>query len=263
MTDLATPNPQTALVTGGSSGIGLELARCFAKAHRRVIIVGKDEAKLARAADDLRGSGAHEVIAWSIDLAGEDGGARLFAKAQEHGEAIDYLALNAGSGAWGKFIGETDWKLELEGIQVNNISVVQAAKLFIPAMVQRGQGRVLITSSVVALGPSAKLAVYSATKAFLYTFAEALREELLDTGVSVTALMPDLTQSDFFERAGVDPDSITAKEPKADPAHVAEIGYDAMMKGRDHVVAPHLSAAKMAAASVLPTWLTTKFARAE
>jgi len=263
MTDFPTPAPKTALVTGGSSGIGLELARCFAKAHQRVIIVGKDEAKLARAADDLRGSGAHEVIAWSIDLAGDDGGARLFARAEEQGEAIDHLVLNAGTGAWGKFIGETDWALELAGIQVNNISVVQAAKLFIPAMVRRGQGRVLITSSVVALGPSAKLAVYSATKAFLYTFAEALREELIGTGVSVTALMPDLTQSDFFERAGVDPQSITAKEPKADPAHVAEIGYEAMMKGRDHVVAPHLSAAKMAAASLLPTWLTTKFARAE
>ena len=263
MTDFPTPAPKTALVTGGSSGIGLELARCFAKAHQRVIIVGKDEAKLARAADDLRGSGAHEVIAWSIDLAGDDGGARLFARAEEQGEAIDHLVLNAGTGAWGKFIGETDWALELAGIQVNNISVVQAAKLFIPAMVRRGQGRVLITSSVVALGPSAKLAVYSATKAFLYTFAEALREELIGTGVSVTALMPDLTQSNFFERAGVDPQSITAKEPKADPAHVAEIGYEAMMKGRDHVVAPHLSAAKMAAASLLPTWLTTKFARAE
>jgi short-subunit dehydrogenase len=131
-------------------------------------------------------------------------------------------------------------------------------------MVERGSGRVLITSSIVAYGPSPRLAVYSGTKAFLHAFAEAIREEIAGSGVTVTALMPDLTQTNFFERAHVDPDSLSAREPKADPATVARLGYQAMLKGEDHVVAPRFpTRIKAAVANLLPDRLLTKITRAD
>jgi short-subunit dehydrogenase len=253
-----------ALVTGGSSGIGLELARCFAQDGHRLIIVAQDRDKLDRAAAELHAAGAPQVDAWSIDLGAPDGGAKLFHETETFAGLPDFLCLNAGTGAWGDFVGQSDLYLELQSIAVNVTSVVQSAKLFLPEMVARGSGRVLITSSVVALGPSPRLAVYSGTKAFLRNFAEAVREEVADSGVTITALMPDLTQSGFFERAHVDPDSLTAREPKADPATVARAGYEAMLKGKDHVVTPGLPGkVKAAAARLLPDALVAKFARAD
>lgn len=252
-----------ALVTGGSSGIGLELARCFAQDGHRLIIVAQDRDKLDRAAEELRAAGAPQVHAWSIDLGAPDGGAKLFHETETFG-IPDFLCLNAGTGAWGDFVGQSDLHLELQSIAVNITSVVQSAKLFLPEMVARGSGRVLITSSVVALGPSPRLAVYSGTKAFLRNFAEAVREEVADSGVTITALMPDLTRSGFFERAHVDPDSLTAREPKADPATVARAGYEAMLEGKDHVVTPAFTGkVKAAAARLLPDALVAKFARAD
>jgi short-subunit dehydrogenase len=253
-----------ALVTGGSSGIGLELARCFAQDGHRLVIVAQDRERLDRAAEDLRAAGAPQVDAWSIDLGAPDGGARLFHETRDFAGIPDYLCLNAGTGAWGNFVGESDLYLELQSIQVNIASVVQSAKLFLPAMVARGSGRVLITSSVVALGPSPRLAVYSGTKAFLRNFAEAVREEIADSGVTITALMPDLTRSNFFARAKVDPNSLTAQEPKADPATVARAGYEAMLAGKDHVVSPALTGKIKAAVSrLLPETLVTKLARVD
>ncbi|UZK67445.1 SDR family NAD(P)-dependent oxidoreductase [Sphingomonas sp. M1-B02] len=253
-----------ALVTGGSSGIGLELARCLARDGHGLILVAQDVAKLERAATELYASGAPKVETWSIDLSRSEGAPAMFEQVRQRATLPDFLLLNAGTGAWGDFVGQTDLALELESIQVNIVSVVQAAKLFLPEMVKRGSGRVLITSSVTALGPSPRLAVYSGTKAFLHTFAEAVREEIADSGVTITSLMPDLTESGFFERAHVDPDSLTAREPKADPATVAKAGYEAMLKGKDHVVAPSFPGKlKAAAASILPTALVTKIARAD
>ncbi|HVJ03992.1 MAG TPA: SDR family NAD(P)-dependent oxidoreductase [Sphingomonas sp.] len=257
-------SPGLALITGGSSGIGLALARCFARDGHPLTIVARDQARLAAAAAELREAGAPEVHTWSLDLARAHAGTDLHARAAALPLPVEHLVLNAGTGAWGDFVGQTDLALELESIQVNVASVVEAAKRFLPDMVGRRRGRVLITSSIVALGPSPRLAVYSGTKAFLYTFAEAVREEIADSGVTITALMPDLTDTRFFERAHVDPNSLTAREPKADPATVARAGYEAMMKGRDHVIAPAIPGRlKTAAATLLPVRLVTKLARAD
>lgn len=254
--------PKLALVTGGSSGIGLELARCFANDGHRLVIVARDRARLDAAAAELRAAGSPHVDAWSIDLAAPDAGTRLFEEVQGLVGTPDFLCLNAGGGAWGDFVGQSDLALELEAVQVNIVSVIRSAKLFLPAMIARGSGRVLITSSLVAYGPSPKLAVYSGTKAFLYSFAEAVREEIRDSGVTITALMPDLTESNFFARAKVDPQSMTAKEPKAEPATVAQAGYAAMLKGEDHVVAPAFSKLKATVANFLPARLLTKITQA-
>lgn len=252
-----------ALVTGGSSGIGLEIARCFARDGHPLIVVAHDRARLEDAAAQLRADGAPQVEPWSIDLSKPEGAPTMFAEVRKRGLLPDHLVLNAGTGAWGNFVGETDLALELESIQVNIVSTVHAAKLFLPEMVARGSGRVLVTSSLVAAGAAPRLAVYSGTKAFLHHFAEAVREEILGSGVTITTLMPDLTESRFFERAHVDPGSVTAQQPKADPAQVARAGYDAMLAGKQHVVAPFLSRFKAVAAKLLPEELVTKITRAE
>lgn len=253
--------PPLALVTGGSSGIGLELARCAAADGCRLILVARDPARLEQAAASLRTAGAASVECWSLDLAAPRAGVTLFDRCRDAGAIPDYLMLNAGTGALGDFVGETDLALEREAIAVNIASVVDAAKHFLPAMAARGSGRLLITSSIVAFGPSPRLAVYSGTKAFLYAFAEALRDEVARHGITVTALMPDLTETRFFVRAHAE-DSRTAHEPKASPRTVAHDGYAAMLRGADHVVTPITARLKTAAAALLPPRLAARLARA-
>jgi short-subunit dehydrogenase len=250
------------LVTGGSSGIGLELALCFARDGHPLVIAAQDAEKLDKAAEKLRGAGAPRVETIEVDLSNPAGGPKLFEQVDKLDVDIGTLVLNAGVGVWGDFARETDLYRELRMIQLNVISTVQAAKLFLPGMIERGAGRVLITSSLSAVGTAPKLTVYSATKAFLHAFAEGLRDELADTGVTVTSLMPDITETDFFRRAGAE-ESDTIDARKADPAAVAQAGYAALLRGADHVVAPGMSKLKAAVAHVLPERLVTHLARAE
>jgi len=259
---VAQDRSSVALVTGGSSGIGLELACCFARDGYALVIAAQEQEKLDKAAETLRGLGSPYVETIAVDLSHPDGAPRLFEQVEKLGVEPEFLVLNAGVGVWGDFARMTDLYRELRMIQLNVVSTVQAAKIFLPAMIERGSGRILITSSLSAVGTAPKLTVYSATKAFLHAFAQGLRNEVADSGVTVTSLLPDITQTDFFRRAGAeDSDTIDAK--KANPAAVAHSGYAALMKGSDHVVAPGMSKFKAAVASVLPDRLVTQLARAE
>lgn len=256
------PDTAFALITGASSGIGLELARCFVADGHDVVIAADDAHDLEEAASSLRAMGSAQVEAIPLDLA-RDGAAReLYAAVRSRGIAPDYLVANAGVGVYGDFARETDLERELSMIRLNVISTVEITKLFARDMVNRGHGRILITASVAALAPSPKLAVYSATKAFDFAFAEAIANELKDTGVTVTALMPDATDTDFFERADAENSAIGQAE-KTDPATIAKAGYTAMMKGSDHVVAPFTARMKLALVSVIPESLVTRMARAD
>ena len=249
-----------ALVTGASSGRGLEIARCFVKHGHRLIITSDDGPELEQATRQLRTAGPTEVAAVMADLADPrvlNGCTRACAAATP-----DFLVNNAGRGVYGDFARETDLDAEPRMIQLNVVSVVHLTKRFAPEMVARGSGRILITSSVAALAPTPKLDVYSATKAFEFAFAEAIANELNDTGVSVTALLPAETETRFFERAGMADTSIGRSE-KADPADIARAGYDAMMKGTDHVIAPFTARVRAALTSVLPESMITAMARPE
>jgi short-subunit dehydrogenase len=254
--------PGTALITGSSSGIGLELAKCFAADGHDVFLVGKDPEKLEKASHEVEAAGAPKVETLAIDLSRPDGAPRLWEEMHKRDIIPDFLVLNAGVGVWGDFVRETDLAEELKMIQLNVTTPMHTAKLFLRHMVERGSGRVLMTSSLSAIGPAPRLAVYSGTKAFLYGFAEAVRNELQDTGVTITALLPDITETDFFRRAGAG-DSKTGQAKKADPAVVAEAGYQAMMKGTDHVVTPAMSKVKGAIANILPERLVATMARAD
>jgi len=177
-----------AVVTGASSGIGYELAKQFAQ-HGFDLLVAAEDAGIAEAARAFEGLGAG-VESLQVDLATYDGVENLYAKIASSGRPVEAIALNAGVGVGGDFTRGTELRDELNLIALNVTSPVHLAKRVLKDMVARGQGRVLFTSSIAATMPAPFEAVYGASKAFLLSFAEALRNELKDTGVTVTALMP-------------------------------------------------------------------------
>jgi short-subunit dehydrogenase len=231
MSDSQTPDGARplAVVTGASSGIGLELARIFADEGYALVVNAED----AAIHDVAGGLGGVSVEAVQADLATREGCEALVAHLD--GRAVDALVLNAGVGVGGPFL-ETDLEAELRMIALNVNSVVHLSKRLLPAMVARGRGRVLVTSSIAAQMPAPFEAVYAGTKAFELLFAEGIRNELKDTGVTVTALQPGPTETNFFHRAGMDDTRVGRSDAKDDAAKVARDGYDAMQAGRDHVV---------------------------
>ncbi|HEU4955558.1 MAG TPA: SDR family NAD(P)-dependent oxidoreductase [Gemmatimonadales bacterium] len=238
-----------AVVTGASSGIGFELARQFAEHGFDLIVVAEDEG-IARAADELRDLRV-EVEAVQADLAGADGVDGLWERVKARGRPVAAIAINAGVGVGGPFV-DNDLEEELRLVDLNVVSVVRLAKYAVRDMVSRGSGRILITSSIAAEMPAPFLAVYGASKAFVQSFAEALHYELKDTGVTVTALQPGPTDTNFFERAEM-MDTKVGVEDKDDPTEVARQGFEAMMAGKHRVVAGSVrNKVQSAVAQVLP-----------
>ncbi len=242
-------NRPFAVVTGASSGIGFELARQCIENDFDLIICADDDG-IRQAARHLGEAGA-VVEAVSADLSTFDGCETLVDAVNASGRNLDALLLNAGIGVSGSFL-TNDLEDELRTIGLNVGSVVHLARRLVPRMVNRGQGRVLITASVASTSPAPYLAVYGATKAFDLSFAEALRYELKDTGVTVTALQPGATETEFFERAEMENTKV-AQRHKDDPAEVAKKGFEAMMAGKDKVIAASLkSKLEGIAGEVLP-----------
>ncbi len=224
---------QFAVVTGASSGIGLELAKQFAQ-HDFDVLIAADGDGINAAARELEALGA-KVESVQVDLASHDGVHKLQSAIQSSGRPVDAIALNAGIGVSGPFA-ETDLSQELQMVNLNVVSTLHLAKYIVKDMVARHAGRILFTASIAGTMPTPYEAVYGATKAFVRSLSQSLREELKDSGVSVTALMPGATETNFFHRAGADDTKLGASE-KDDPAEVAKEGYEALMAGKDHVVA--------------------------
>jgi short-subunit dehydrogenase len=244
-----------ALVTGASSGIGLELARLFARDAYDVVLVSENRAELESAARELRESASGKIEVLEADLATDAGPRKVFEGV--HGRTVDVLVNNAGIGVYGDFTRETSFERELEMIRLNVIGTTHLTKLFAPLMVERGEGRILFTASVASKMPTPLLNVYGATKAYVYEFAMGLREELSDTGVSVTALMPGPTDTNFFDRADAQ-DSKIVDEKLTDPATVAEAGYAALMRGDAKVVTPLKYKVQTAINQVVPDRVVAK-----
>ena len=235
----ASPTPRSlAVVTGASSGIGLELAKQFA-AHDFDLIVAAEDAAISAAARELEQLGA-QVEAVQVDLASEAGVDALYERIAAAGRPLDAIALNAGVGAGGAFASDTRLEDELRVIDLNVRSTVQLAKYVVRDMVARGEGRILFTSSIASTMPGTFQAVYNASKSFVQSFALALRNELKDSGVTVTALMPGPTDTEFFERADMLDTKVGAGR-KDDPADVARDGFEALMDGQERVVSASLS----------------------
>jgi short-subunit dehydrogenase len=203
-------NRQLAVVTGASSGIGFELAKVFAEEGFDLLIAAED-AELTTALMELN-EGDANVEAHRVDLASEAGVIELYRHIENTGRPVDALALNAGIGAGGAFATETELTDELKLIDLNVRGTVHLCKLVIADMVERDEGRILFTSSIASTMPGPFQAVYNASKSFVQSFALAIRNELKDTGIAVTSLMPGPTETEFFERAGMEDTEVGAGE---------------------------------------------------
>lgn len=226
---------QMALVTGASSGIGYWLAKELASRGYDLVICSAGE-RLVAAGTDFQNSGV-EVIEVSADLATREGVDALWKKVLQLGRPVDVACINAGIGVGGLF-SETELETELKMVELNCVGVVHLAKHVVKHMLELNAGRILITSSIAGEMVAPREAVYAATKAFDLSLAHSLRYELRDTGVSVTALQPGPTDTDFFHRAGMD-NTKTGTEGKheSQPQDVARQGLDALFEGKDHVYA--------------------------
>jgi short-subunit dehydrogenase len=232
-----------ALVTGASSGIGRSLAGEFARHGYDLVVVADDDA-IREAAAALEAEG-RIVTPVQADLATAEGVEAVNRELAAIGRPVTAAALNAGVGAGGPFA-ENDLADDLRVVDLNVRATVHLAKLLVREMLRSGDGKLLFTSSIAARMPGPWYATYAASKAFIQSFAEALRHELQDTGVTVTALMPGPTDTEFFERADM-VDTKVGQGSKDDPDDVARAGFEALMAGKDHVVAGSPKNAVMAA----------------
>jgi short-subunit dehydrogenase len=247
---MTTSTKPLAVVTGASSGIGLELAKQFAL-HDYDLVVAAEDDGIASVRDTLRALGA-EVDTVKVDLSSYNGVQELVERIAGMARPVSAAAINAGVGVGGAFVGETELEDQLTVVDLNVRSSVHLAYRLLPEMVERGEGRLLFTSSIAATSPGPFMSVYNASKAFLQSFSQALRNEVKDSGVTVTALMPGPTDTEFFDRAGMG-DTKVGAGPKDDAATVAREGFEALMKGKDHVVAGSAkNAVQAAAGNVLP-----------
>ncbi len=245
--NLSAVQPPRALVTGASTGIGRALARQFAT-HGYDVVIAADEPEIVRTADEIAVVSGQLVTPVEVDLSTAEGVQYLYDVSSGMG-GLDAVALNVGTGVHGRF-DESDLDADLRLVDLNCRSTIHLAKLVIRDMVERGEGRVLVTASIAAKAPGPFQATYAASKAFVHSFAEAIRHELDDTGVSVTSLMPGATDTDFFERADME-DTAVATGPKSSPDEVAARGFEALMTGQPQVVAGSLKEKLMTSGSGL------------
>jgi uncharacterized protein len=240
-----------ALVTGASSGIGLELAKQFAQ-HGYDLVVNAEDAELDGAAAQLRAEGA-DVIAVRADLRTPPGIEQLWTRVLATNRPLEAAAINAGVGRSGAFV-DTDWAHDLEIMQLNVVSTAALLKLALVEMTGRDSGRILVTSSIASTMPGAYQPVYNASKSFVQSLTEAVQQELKDkdSAVTVTSLMPGPTDTEFFDRADLD-DTPMGQGPKDPADDVARQGFEAMMAGERKVVAASvMTKAQAAANKVMP-----------
>jgi uncharacterized protein len=234
---MALPPPDaesTCLVTGASSGIGADIARALAARGYGVTIVARRTERLEQLAAELRERHGARVETVGCDLCDEDARQRMRAELEERGLTVEVLVNNAGFGTAGRF-DRLDLERELEMVRLNVEAVVDLCGRYVPAMVQRGRGAVLNVASTAAFQPLPRQATYSASKAFVLTFTDALHEDLADTGVTATTLCPGPAKTEFMTTAGMDweglPDFIWSES-----AVVAEAGVKGLERGRRVVV---------------------------
>jgi uncharacterized protein len=245
----ATASIPLAVITGASTGIGYELAKCCARDGFELIVVA-DEPKIYEAAEELHSMGAR-VTAVEADLATREGVDKLYTSIGD--QAVDALLANAGRGLAKGFL-DQDFEQVRHVLDTNITGTLYLIQKVGRDMRRRGRGRILITGSVAGLVPGAFHAVYNASKAFLDSFSFALRAEIRGTGVTVTCLMPGATETDFFERAGLQETKLGQGE-KDDAADVAEQGFKAMMNGDGDVVTGWHNKLQAAIANVTPAMM--------
>jgi len=236
-----------ALITGASSGIGKELARVHAERGGDLVVVARSEDKLQALKSELESAHGVTVHVLTKDLTSPDAAREVYDELKEKGLEVDFLVNNAGFGGRGKFH-ERAWASDLAMIQLNIVALTALTRFYLPDFVARGSGRVLNVSSTASFMPGPLQAVYYATKAYVTFFSNAVAEELHDTAVTVTALLPGATETEFARVSGMDKTDLFANTFPA--REVAEDGYDGMLRGELNVVSGVTFAQKMMLATV-------------
>jgi short-subunit dehydrogenase len=241
-----------ALITGATSGIGLELAKLFAQDKYNLVLVARSEGELQQTASMLQSQYGVEVTPISKDLFKRESPFELYDEVKSRGITIDVLVNDAGQGQYGEFT-ETDIYRELDIIQLNIAAYVVLTKCFLKDMVARNEGKILNVSSIGGEMPGPLQSVYHATKAFVTSFTEAVNNEIKDTQVTMTVLLPGVTDTDFFHKAQQEEaKGVQDKSSMSDPAEVAKDGYKALMAGDDKVISGLKNKAMVAASQVTP-----------
>ena len=220
---------KTALITGVSSGIGLELAHIFASNNINVILVARSEKTLNELAETLVKKYGIKAQVFVKDLTIEANVKSLFDELAN--QQIDYLVNNAGFGTFAPF-SETKWETSAQMIALNITTLTYLTRLFLPQMIANKSGKILNIASVAAFLPGPYMAVYYATKAYVLHFSEAIAQELKNTGVTVTTLCPGPTESQFMDVSGMAESKLIKGKKLPTSNQVAEYGYDAMMRGQ-------------------------------
>ncbi len=226
---------KTALITGASNGIGLELAKIFAANKNNVVLVARSTDKLKTLATDLEAKGV-KVYVLSADLSKSDSAQTIYQFCTDNKLNIDYLVNNAGFGDFGLFA-QSDWSKQSQMITLNIETLTHLTHLFLPEMIKRKYGKVLNVASTAAFQPGPTMSVYYATKAYVLSFTEAISNELAGTGVTVTALCPGATESGFQSAAAMEESKLVKGKKLPTSYEVALFGYKKLMIGK--VVAIH------------------------
>ena len=239
-----------ALITGATEGIGYELAKLFAKDGYNLVIVARNQIELDAAADELTQYGI-QVITSARDLFITEDVFGLCDELEQSKIEINILVNNAGQGVYGLFK-DTALNRELDIVHLNINAVIILTKHFLRKMLLRNEGKILNLASIASKTPGPWQSVYHGTKAFILSFSEALRSELEDTNINVTALLPGPTDTDFFNKADMnDSKAIQDKDSLADPADVASDGYNALMNNKDKVISGFTNKIKVSMTNIL------------
>jgi hypothetical protein len=227
---------KTALITGASMGIGYELAKQFAQKGNNVVLVARSADKLNAIASEFEKAYKIKADVIAVDLSKPNIAEEVYDEVKKRGISIDYLVNNAGFGEFGMFY-ETDWDKEKMMIDLNMTTLTHFCKLYVKDMVARKSGKIMNVASTASFQPGPTMAVYYATKAYVLSFSEAISNELEGTGVTVTALCPGPTESNFQAAANLEESKLVKGKKLPTAAEVAEYGYKALMRGK--VVAIH------------------------
>lgn len=250
----------TALITGASGGIGLELAHIHASKQDNVVLIARSNDKLQEIALELERKYRVKVRTLALDLSADGAAERVFAFTTVEGLDIDYLINNAGYGDFGLFA-SADWGKQHRMIELNIITLTRLCHLYLPSMLAKGRGRIMNVASTAAFQPGPTMAVYYATKAYVLHFSEALSNELQGTGITVTALCPGPTDSGFLQAAAMEESRLVKGRKLPSSREVAEYGYKAMMKGKAVAIHGWMNYLMANAVRFSPRSLTLKVVR--
>lgn len=253
---------KAALITGASSGIGLELAHVMAKEKHNLVLVARSIDKLNELANELREAHGIKIQTYKADLSNPKEIENLYQQTQNDDIEISYLINNAGFGEYGNFV-ENDWDKLNSMMQLNMVSLVHLTKLYAQNMISSKFGKIMNVASTAAFQPLPYFAVYAATKSFVLSFSEAIASELKSHGITVTALCPGLTGTGFVDAANMEGTKFLdkAKSGMATAEEVAEYGYEAMMKGKTVAIHGMINSIVAQSARFLPRDLVTTIAK--